>query len=43
MTPDPHVTDGSVELEAVSVAVPPLTSVLSRVRALWCAFLTGLG
>ncbi len=47
MTPDPHpardVTGGSVDLEGRSFAVPPVTSVLSRVRALWCAFVTGLG
>jgi hypothetical protein len=42
-TPNTDVTDGSVDLGGPRVAVPPVTSVLTRVRALWCAFVTGLG
>jgi hypothetical protein len=42
--PGPDVTDGRVDLGGSSVAVPPVTtSVLTRVRALWCAFVSGLG
>ncbi len=41
--PATDVTGGSVDLDGPSLAVPPVTSVVARVRALWCAFLTGLG
>ena len=37
------VTDATVMLEPPSLALPPVTSRSARVRALWCAFVSGLG
>ena len=39
----PHVTDVGDGPAPRDVDVPPVTSRLERVRALWCAFLCGLG
>ena len=43
MTSHPDVTGRSADLDGSSLAVPPVTSFLQRVRALWCGFVSGLG